>query len=293
MTFMGRSTQRAKQERQRASSARNSGLVVALTLAVASVAWQLNNYLGRPEPSPPAITHRTTALDQARTNSAVRQSYLDNLLTNSQIPNCTGVVYDHDGTKIISYLESELARMGVKKTDKEFEEYRGAFEMYRKTFLGGKFDAQTPEIVEQSEIGEKSPIFVGRDLFEKYPYLNDADIRTILTVHEKTHVSQHANGLGYIKRDEILAVGETGRLRAETLYAIFELDAVAAELKATLQNPSIHSKEYIATTKKMFMGYTFSLVKASKEVPEKQRDMIIRVLENVGGENLLRNVSLQ
>jgi hypothetical protein len=130
---MSKYTQRVKLE-QRRKSWKNSGLVVALAAAVVGGAI-LYNYSGRREPVP--VAHTKISLETARTNPSVRQAYLDNLLANTKIPHCSGVSYDHDGTKIIGYLESEIRKVGETNTESYITEYK-------KTFLGGQYDAQTP-----------------------------------------------------------------------------------------------------------------------------------------------------
>ncbi len=81
-----------------------------------------------------------------------RQKFIDNILNGAEIPFCSGVIYDHTGSKIRNFFKE--ATIG---TDEEY--FIGGV---AEQFKGGNYDMKTPDILNTSGKGEFAPIFVGR-----------------------------------------------------------------------------------------------------------------------------------
>jgi len=98
--------------------------------------------------------------EQARTDSSKRSVFLSKLFEDSNIPNCSGIVYDHDGSKIIDYMKTRLRSTIVGEKALTPEIMWG----FRR-FHNGNYDANTPEIHDIGKNQEQSKIFVGRRIF--------------------------------------------------------------------------------------------------------------------------------
>ena len=190
-------------------------------------------------------------LNVARKDYPKRQYYLNNLLQGITIPYCSGVIYDHDGSKILDYLRSEMESFGIPK--KELEEEIIKFQELQ--VKGGYYNANTPEILQLSGMNRDSKIFIGRRIFEfeELTYLTGEDIKHIIVAHEGRHVIQHAKGLGYLDREILFDSRNKGLIERKVVYEVAELDANYYGLKRILSGEFRVSKAYFEQTKHSFL----------------------------------------
>lgn len=191
-------------------------------------------------------------LAEARTNTLVRQTYLDNLLTNSPLPAGVQVVYDCDGTKITDFYhqlmlyENKAAR---KRT----------IELRKRSIDEMNFGIKTIGKTKASEWGLMPRIFVGPDFFDSNKnQLNDDDIRHIIFYHEGRHAEQFIKGpgaLGYFSTYVVSLEVKYKNINPLTEKVIMEADAMNSELKAIREGKS-------RVTPQLFNG----LVERQKEV---------------------------
>ena len=160
--------------------------------------------------------------EDSRVISEKRQVYLDDLLKGIEIPFCSGVFYDHDGSKIVDYLISEVQDKGMPLDNQTIN-------FYKEKFRNGNYNSEVPEIFDFSEKGKKSPIFVGRTLFKNKT--GSLDFKYILVAHEGRHAEQHARGIGYFNKEELIEGVNTGAIKHPVLYEVCELDANYHALK--------------------------------------------------------------
>lgn len=175
----------------------------------------------REEPQPAPVT-----LTIGRVAHPERQSFLDDLVTYTDIPFCAGIVYDHSGDKIIAYVRNDMRSMG---TDKKLID--SLVREYEERYAGGDYRAKTPTILDLSGQDRHTKIFVGRNFFEEYTHYTDEDMRCTLVAHEGRHVYQHAKGMEHLKKETIVQAFNDGRLHHIFLYELNELDANYHELK--------------------------------------------------------------
>lgn len=216
-----------------------------------------------------------TVQEEAVSNPAKRQIFLDMFLKGQQIPYCSGVVYDHEGNQLIDYLREE-----VKKISPEFPE--SMLEQYKRKYQSGRFDVKTPEVFDIRGKGHPSKIFLGRILFEDRE-LTPVDFKHIIVAHEGRHAFQHAKGLKYITTEEALSAKRKGELHEPVIYEIDELDANYDSLQR------IHSGEFNVSdyryqdTKK---NYNLNLRRLNSLLgsnsPEFQKDLVRKVLQDIG-----------
>ncbi len=225
------------------------------------------------------------SLEEARKNPEKRQAYLNWLLRTNQIPYCSGVIYDHDGSKIVEYVKAEVQL--IEKNPKLEE----IMHPYENAFKGGNYDAKTPEILELSGLNKKSKIFIGRKMFEEFGYLTEEDIKHIIVAHEGRHTEQHAKGLEYISKDRLLEAVHNNLIDNKVLYSIFEYDAIGYGLRRILSMEFPVSGFYSNMVKSDFINNGFFLTKSSINGSEFQRELIVEIHQRIGKEEL-RDVSV-
>lgn len=265
---------------------------IALTLAVAGARW----YFSRNQQRTPQITaleNRQAALtlEDARNHQEKRQQFLDDLLHGYTIPACSGVIYDHNGEKIINYLEREtkLAKQRTGKTAQE--QYIGG---EREAFREGKYDIKTPDVLDLSGEGRSVPIFVGRNIFEgkDFSYLTENDLRAIIVVHESEHVRQHQKGFPYLSKNEIQDALEKAEITQGMLYEAFEYDAYINEIPRLLSENWNVSWYHLNESKARFIATGLSLTRAGKGASLLQQKIIEKLHFAAAQHQLLRNVNV-
>lgn len=208
-----------------------------------------------------AATDISDALRDARKNPAERQKYLDELIDINQLPFCEGVVYDHDGSKVIDYGKAQ-----VKKLDLDDPVYRPFLEKMVQQIAGFQLPL-TPEVRERLREqmvnnmegfrqrstntnyvaivftpvimrgrGYKAKIFVSKIMFEGDHLLpTDDEIKWGLREHEYRHVLQHTLGMNadLVLPDHISYHLLREDIHSETATYVQELDAEQQALQAT------------------------------------------------------------
>lgn len=226
-------------------------------------------------------------LNDARKNYIKRQKYLDDLLKGYNIPYCSGVVYDHDGSQIVDYVRQEA--LSVKTPD----EVEKIIQEYGEPFKGGNFDAKTPEILQLSAQSKTSKIFIGRKMFEEYLGFVDNDLRHIIVAHEGRHVEQHALGLEYLQKEELISGVNNNLIRFPVLYEVGEYDANAHSLRRVLSGEFKVSKTYLAEIIKNYTANGIHLILASKNASPMEHKMILNVKEKMNSFPELRRYTLR
>lgn len=250
-------------------------LAVPLTL--------VGSYFLKDYKEPETTTRNIPALaipPSAVTDSSKRQKYLEDLVRGIEIPFCSGVVYDNDGSQICDFVREE-----IRVVEKDETEIEKIMREYEKQFRGGNYDAKAPEILELSELGRKTKIFVGRQIFEepRFAYLTREDLKSILANHEAQHTIQFARGLGLEKKQEILSGFYSGQINQSIYYALGELDANYSELRRIFSGEFRVSQKYEEEVKRHFlMQYILLSASLGKSSPL-QREIIERGLKRVEG----------
>ncbi|MBI3334444.1 twin-arginine translocation signal domain-containing protein [Candidatus Pacearchaeota archaeon] len=178
--------------------------------------------------------------------SKKRQRFIDELLQDSEIPFCSGVVYDHTGSKIIRFYTEATRDSDEKDTfiGGEAEE-----------FAGGDYDVKTPDVLQTAGQGESVPIFIGRQLFDSplFSYYTSEDIRHILIAHEGHHCLQHAKGMKFISPKEILQGLDSEQLHPSLLYYAMEYDAYIHDFPRALRGEFKVSRHHLEDWKRRFV----------------------------------------
>ncbi|MBI3033302.1 hypothetical protein HYY69_07535, partial [Candidatus Woesearchaeota archaeon] len=121
-------------------------------------------------------------LEQARRDSSLRQIYIDQIAAGISLPYLEGIVYDHDGSKLLEQTYQDLIKQGVDQQVITF------IMTQRKQQLGdGSYAAMTPHPHFTRGRKESSTIFMGRRIFEGNAHEIEEDV--IATVY---HESRHA-----------------------------------------------------------------------------------------------------
>ena len=217
---------------------------------------------------------------------SLRQRRIDSIIGNAKIPYCSGVIYDEDGSKIISFYEENMVRS---PDDGKTNKFVGGFEEFR----GGDYDFKTPDVLEWSGKGESIPIFIGRKLFEdqSFQYLTSEDIRHIVCAHEATHCKQHAEGFPYITSNELINGLRDGEIREMSAYYAFEYDAYCDDLPRAINGEFKVSERYLNEKKKMFIQTGHGLNLAHKTASSLEQKLIEGALEKDADIPELRDIS--
>lgn len=224
-------------------------------------------------------------LAQARAHPELRQHYLDQLIGTNQIPYCTGVVYDHDGSKIIGFYEQAHASRG------------GIAEVIGPaiaSFRGGMYDLKTPDILNDAGKEGSLSIFVGREVFEgsAFAYFTEPDLAHCIRYHEGRHCVQHAQGLPFIAPAQLLEGLNQRTIHPLTAYHLAEYDALAHELKAGLTHEQL-GERYVHETRAKYVktGHDLSL-RTAQTSSALERELIPRALEVTYRTTGLRDISV-
>ena len=221
-------------------------------------------------------------LESARKNYLIRQKYLDSLLEKTSIPYCLGAVYDHHGTKIVDYLVERAAEL------ESPEKINEVLNEFKKQFIEGDYDVKTPEILELSAKKQTSKIFIGRKIFEELLYLQDEDIKHIIVAHEGRHVEQHALGLEYLAKEEIIEGIHNGSIRLPVIYNAGEMDANAHGLIRIASGEFKVNKPYLITTIESYLISRQGLVEALKTASPIEQRLISNAINKVNSFSQLR-----
>lgn len=211
-----------------------------------------------------------------------RQKYLEEIFLEKEMPYCSGIVYDKDGSQIIDFIRAE-----IRTFDRDEAMIESSIREYEKLFRGGNYDAQTPEILELSELGRKTKIFVGRQFFEekRFAFLTKKDIECIIANHENQHTKQYAEGLGLEEKKQVLEGIHSGSIDKTIYYALGELDANYHELRNILSGKFKTSEHYKESVKNKFLMDYITLYTSIKNSSPLQKKIIERGLSRV--ENIL------
>jgi len=187
------------------------------------------------------------------------------------MPWCSGVVYDVDGSKIIDFIKTE-----VRTLEKDESVIDESVREYEKLFRGGNYDAKTPEILELSELGRKTKIFVGRQFFEdsKLVYISGKDFECIIANHENHHTIQYATGLGLKDKQSILNGINRSLINKNVYYHLGELDADYHELKNIFSGEFKVSQSYKEDVKRKFLLDYIILYTSLKKSSSLQKELI-------------------
>lgn len=251
------------------------GVAAAFLLLGTGSALRMNKSAPSAVPSSGMIT-----FDNARSTHSLRQQFLDQLVSTNQIPYCTGVVYDHDGSKIQAYFQSVGAT-----------EFIGG---KASVFHNGNYDIKTPDVLNRAGQGHAVPIFVGRQPFEanSFSYMNAEDLRHIIVAHEGQHCQQHAKGLPYLSPSETLAGLQEGKIHPIFLYHIGEHDAYLHDLPRLLRGEFKASEYHINDAKQRFIQNGLNLTKASRVARPLELRLFYGVMDAVQKEPLLHDISV-
>ncbi len=203
------------------------------------------------------ITSDFVSFENAREDWAKRQNFLNRILKDYTIPYCSGVFYDHEGKLIVDYVKSELFNSGLE--GKSLDDY---VRNYASVYIGGDFDAKTPEIFELSGEGRHSKIFIGRKIFgNEFNFLTENDLIAMIVGHEGRHVQQHAEGFSYYDKYQIINGLRENKIRNDVLYLAMEHDAEYRELSRILLGEFDVSNYYKNLTTLRAMQYSQALIK--------------------------------
>ena len=264
-----------------------SSLIKGVAVALALIATPLTyHYVS----SRPDIFSSLVTLSDARRDSSVRQRFLNTLVKKDEIPGCAGIVYDHEGTQIIEYINQQIAIAQRLTNLKDSPESIGE---NLDSFKGGNYDVKTPEILQLSGQGRTVPIFVGKQFFEskEFSYLSAPEMKAVLVFHEGEHVRQHRDGFPYLSKEEIQDSLEHKTLDPLVLYESYEYDARIREVPRVLSSPSLgwYFKEDV---KARFLASGFYLTKSSKGASPQQQRLVEQLHSVVGKNPLLRDVPI-
>ena len=215
-------------------------------------------------------------LKTARKDPAKRQHHLNQLLEGIKIPYCSEVVYDHDGSKILEYVRSEMLFYGTPS-----KEISQIIKSYESIYKGGYYDTKTPEILQLSGMNRSSKIFVGRRMYEDFVNLEDSDLKHIFVAHESQHCLQHAKGLGYLDKNLLLDGVANGLIEKRVIYEIAELDANYHGLKRIFSGEFKVGKAYFEDTKNQYIQNHSRLHSVLKSSSYLQRKFILAAFEGV------------
>lgn len=204
-------------------------------------------------------------------DSNLRQGYLEEIIKGRDMPWCSGVVYDSDGSKIINFIRTEVGTL--EKDESVIDE---SIKEYEKLFQGGYYDAKTPEILELSGTKRKTKIFVGRQFFEdsKLAYISSKDFESIIANHENHHTIQYATGLGLKDKSSILNGVNLGLISKTVYYHLGELDADYHELRNIFSGEFKVSQSYREDVKKKFLLDYIILYTSLKKSSPLQKELI-------------------
>ena len=257
-------------------------------------------YIIRQEPNRESNNHRNLtslvqssprniSLDDARRESTKRQTFLNELVKGIEIPYCDGVFYDHSGELILNYFDEEIKKTTLGKKVEVL--YIGE---QRKAFENGQYDVKTPSVLDRSEEGRKSPIFVGRKFFEDHSinYLTKEDMKEIIVSHEGEHVIQHALGVPNLKKEFILNAIEKDELNPTVLYHLFEYDAYSKELPRLLSKEFQASWFHFNNIKAQFILTGFGLTKSTQNASQLQQLLIQNIHMQTYQNPVLRDITV-
>lgn len=259
------------------------GGIVALTIGTSVLIYQDNGH----KQAQYSLNQTHATFDDAKTNPSSRQKYIDELVAGQNIPNCSGVIYDNDGSKIIAFFEETFKS----RSQEDRMMIGGQYNAYR----GGNYDVKTPDVLNTAGRGESIPIYVGRQIFDdpEFSYLTGEDVKHILLAHEPEHCRQHAKGLDYISTEKVLNGVEKGEIRQETLYYVFEYDAYCSDLPRAMNGEFKVSSTYLNKCKKDFILTGQGLSLAWKSASPLEQELIEKVHEQASKVPELRDVSVK
>ncbi|MBI2668378.1 hypothetical protein HYX14_00910 [Candidatus Woesearchaeota archaeon] len=229
----------------------------ALTIVLGFVCLPAGYYAIKAAHSSSADIYETRSNDsvmaisfaEAQLFPAKRQAYLDELLQGVDLPYCEAVLYDPDGSQILSYRDLQLA------PGKNSPHQNAIFlEREESLFQGGQYHIYTPSIINRRGKGEHTAIFVGQKAFTSDLFQNDEDLKAALVAHEQRHVLQYAQGMNVDQSvpppfiDHLLE----GRITLKTVYDIAELDAQQQELMRIKQGEFRVSDSYLTSRRNEF-----------------------------------------
>ncbi|PIN93377.1 hypothetical protein COU54_03190 [Candidatus Pacearchaeota archaeon CG10_big_fil_rev_8_21_14_0_10_31_24] len=253
-------------------------------LLSAGTRYQMMKEATEPIPNVPA---RHIGLYEARQDKTGinRQEYINFLLRNDEIPFCSGVIYDHDGTEVADYMYSEFLDAGGKASEK-------AKEGFRKRYPNGEFFAKSPWVVQLSERKRNSKTFVGRKFFETHSEFDSRDLRHCIVAHEGRHVEQHAFGTGYLTKQEAMDGFSTGKLSPEVYSQVGEVDALAHSLVRINSGEFKVRDNYLNSLKREFISGNNYLIRSGDGASKLQEKIIMRLNTKIHSFKSLRDVSL-
>ncbi|MAF35213.1 hypothetical protein CMO91_05185 [Candidatus Woesearchaeota archaeon] len=203
---------------------------------------------------------------------AQREAHLEKLLSGTEIPHCEGVVYDHNGDKIIAYTRSEYEELG--QTGPTIEAYINA---QKRDVAGGRFHAITLDLFEYSGRERSTKIFVGRRLFENRT--DDRDKKHAIVALQGHHVQQHAKGLPYLSTEKIVEGVRKGLIDKPVLYEICALEANYQGLQKIDSGEFPVTKKYHGNLKIAYNRNVSRLLTKVGTGSAIQRDLVFKALK--------------
>ncbi len=244
------------------------------------------------KPSLIEVPHKevhTTGFEDARRDARQRQSFLNALVNKDEIPYCSSIVYDHDGTKIIDYYKKQMARVSA-PDQKDYISIGGTLESFKE----GNYDMKVASVLELTEQEENSPIFLGRRPFEgkEFAYMNSKDLRAAIITHEGAHLMQHAKGVSFLNKIRISEGVNKGRIRHQVLYAAYEYDAHMQELPRLLSSEFNVSPNHLNIVKVKFITTGLLLKWSASKGSTLEQQLVQEVITKSSSIPLLQNISI-
>lgn len=277
---MGKKTQKLKKENKSNLFGKVLGLAGAGLIGLLAVNYTWND---KSMPVNVAQNLQSITLQQAKLNPNLRQAYLDQF--SNSISNCAGIFYDSDGSKIINFYAGIIDQLGQPSNV-----VGPSLELLK----GGNYDIKTPSVVNLTEKGNSVPIYVGRQLFESkiFSYCTDEDVRHILVAHEGEHCRQHSKGLSYLKANELMEGLDSGQIRSEVVYNLFEMDAYNNDLPRIINGEYKVSKTHELISKMKFITTGHALTLALSNASPLESRVINEVFLEMEKKPELRDVSI-
>jgi len=222
-------------------------LIILLTslgviLTSSKTNYQPNKIKNAPQYIQTSPKKEKITIAQAKTDPAKRQAYLDQLVANTTIPYCNGIIYDNDGNKILEHTHQDLITQNVDAKTIDFILNTRKQQMQEHPYL-----AITPHSYFTRRKNEPGKIFFGPDIFKREAYQNDADFKATIA-HETRHLLQHAKGLpfDYLLGKDLKEQFASGNISMEDFEMVGELDAYFTVLEEIKNGKYLVSQQYAA-----------------------------------------------
>ena len=207
-----------------------------------------------------------------------RDQLAKDLSSELEIPFSSGVVYDHDGSKILDHIE-ELMKAEPDETIRT-----EVVNKYRNIFLNRGYSARVPYINISGKLGyDKAPIFLGKLIFE-HPVFSGytvRDLRSVVEKHEHVHCEQNAKGYWFVEKEDFHKGIEEGRYSGDLIANLRELDAMKVQVDDMMSNTELSRRYKLRTLTILEKYYGLALQELDKSPTEGNKKLFRRDMQRL------------